>query len=185
MLTAFLITLLAGLSTTIGGLLATHRRMVDRSVLAVALAFAAGAMLFLSFVQIIPTGIESLTTVVDPRLATAYLYGAFFVGVGLVLLVDRLLPESFNPSDIEGREDGLSRREVNSNKKLMRSGALIALVLALHNFPEGMSTFLASYQDIGIGIMLAVAIAVHNIPEGIAVAAPIYAATKNRTKAVW
>ena len=46
MITAFLITLFAGLATSIGGLLATHKKILDRPMLAVALAFAAGAMLF-------------------------------------------------------------------------------------------------------------------------------------------
>jgi ZIP family zinc transporter len=61
----------------------------------------------------------------------------------------------------------------------------VAIVLALHNFPEGMSTFLAANEDLSAGIALAVAIAIHNIPEGVAVAAPIYAATKSRKKAFW
>jgi len=62
---------------------------------------------------------------------------------------------------------------------------LTALVIALHNFPEGIATFFASMQDITLGVTIAFAIAIHNIPEGIAVSVPIYYATGSRKKAFW
>ena len=102
----------------------------------------------------------------------------------LVGLIDRLLPSSLNPSEIEGREDALDLKSKKAHKKLLRSGVLVTLVLALHNFPEGLSTFMASYENITVGISLAIAIAIHNVPEGIAIAAPIYASTKSRKKAL-
>lgn len=180
MITAFLITLLAGLATSIGGLLATHKKVLDRPMLAVALAFAAGAMLFVSFVEILPLGLKGADGAME-----WLVYMAFFAGIAVVLMIDRVLPKSFNPNELEGGEEGLSSGDTKANKRLLRSGLLVALVLALHNFPEGMSTFLASYQDLTVGIALAIAIAIHNIPEGIAVAAPVYAATKSRKKAFW
>ena len=54
----------------------------------------------------------------------------------------------------------------------------------LHNFPEGIITFLSSLYDIKIGIKLSIAIAIHNIPEGISIAMPIYYSTKNKAKAI-
>jgi ZIP family zinc transporter len=178
------IALLASLATSIGGFLATHKKIMQRSFLAVALAFSAGAMLFVSFVEILPLGITALDRTFDSRSAQLVLYGAFFVGIGVVMVIDRLLPKSLNPAEIEGMENVYKRSEA-ANKKLLRSGALVAFVLALHNFPEGMSTFFATYQNVTIGVTLAIAIAIHNIPEGIAVAAPVYAATKSRAKAFW
>ncbi len=183
MLIALLITLLAGLATTIGGLLATHKRMLERPVFAVALAFAAGAMLLVSFMEMLPHGMGRHDGHTSTEIAWM-VYGAFFAGMLLVALIDRFLPSSLNPSELEGKEETLDRKKTRANKKLLRSGVLVAVVLALHNFPEGLSTFLASYQDVSVGIALAVAIAIHNVPEGIAVAAPIYAATKSRKKAV-
>lgn len=178
MLTAFIVTLIAGLATAIGGILATHPRMKERAFIAVSLAFAAGAMVFVSLVQVIPTGVALLEEVTDTKNAMWAVYAAFFVGILLVLIIDRILPKSLNPNEIQGVE-----KSTKINKRLLRSGLLVACVLALHNFPEGMSTFVASYQDLSLGIILAVAIAVHNIPEGIAVAAPIYVATGSRGKA--
>ena len=179
MLQAFLISLFAGLATVLGGVLATHPRMKERAFIAVSLAFAAGAMVFVSLVQVIPTGIGLLGDMMDTKAATTSVYAAFFVGILLVLAIDRLLPKSLNPNEIEGAED-----RAKPSKRLLRSGVLVAGVLALHNFPEGMSTFVASYKDMSLGIILAVAIGIHNIPEGIAVAAPIYAATKSRARAI-
>lgn len=179
MLVAFSVSLIAGLATVLGGLLATHPRMKDRAYIAVALAFAAGAMVFVSLVQVIPTGILLLDNITDAKTARAAVYAAFFAGILLVLAIDRLLPKGLNPNEIEGKEN-----EAKPSKRLLRSGFLVAGVLALHNFPEGLSTFVASYQDLSLGLTLAIAIGVHNIPEGIAVAAPLYAATGSRRKAV-
>ncbi len=185
MVLAILLSLLAGLATSIGGLLALHKRVLERPFLAAAMAFAAGAMLFVSFVEIIPLGITAMQAAYDDRTARWWVYGAFFVGIVAVALIDKLLPKSINPNEIEGKEDELARAGVSGNTRLLRSGVLVAVVLALHNFPEGMSTFFATYQDPTAGIVLAIAIAIHNIPEGIAVAAPVYAATKSRKKAFW
>ncbi len=181
---ALVITLLAGLATSIGGLIAINKRMLRRSYFAVSLAFAAGAMLFVSFVELLPHGVGSHSGH-DSTAREWLVYGAFFVGIVIVALIDRFLPSSLNPSEIEGKEDQLGVSTRRTNKRLLRSGVLVAIVLALHNFPEGISTFLVAHEDISVGIALAVAIAIHNIPEGIAVAAPIYAATRSRKKAFW
>lgn len=184
MLTALLVALFAGLATTIGGFLVTHRKFQHASTLAIGLAFAAGAMIFVSFVEMIPLGIDSMQRS-GVEHASWWVFLAFFVGMSVVALIDRVLPDSFNPSHNEGREDELSQQGKKANRQLMRSGLMVGLVLALHNFPEGMSTFFASYQDLSVGATLAIAVAIHNIPEGIAVAAPIYAATKSRSKAIF
>ena len=68
-------------------------------------------------------------------------------------------------------------------KRLATMGAMTALAIAIHNFPEGLATFLATVADTSVGLSLGVAIAVHNIPEGICVAMPIYYATGNKWKA--
>ncbi len=182
---ALLFALLAGLATSVGAALALHKKVLERPFLAMALAFAAGAMLFVSFVEIIPLGITALTDTFSDKAARWWVYGSFFIGIVLVAGIDRFLPKSLNPNEIEGKEDELSVGARKQNKKLLRSGLLVALVLALHNFPEGMSTFFATYQDVAAGVTLAIAIAIHNIPEGIAVAAPVYAATGSRKKAFW
>jgi ZIP family zinc transporter len=70
-------------------------------------------------------------------------------------------------------------------KSLMRTGMLTALAIGIHNFPEGIATFISALQDPTIAIPIVVAISIHNIPEGIAVSAPIYYATGSKKKAFW
>lgn len=179
MLIAFIVTVMAGLATSIGALIAVNKRVLERPVLAVALAFAAGAMLFVSFIEMLPYSLS------QEGVSGWVIFSAFFLGMTLVALIDRLIPSSINPSEIEGKETNLKFTDRREQRRLLRSGVLVATVLALHNFPEGISTFFATYQDLTVGLTLAVAIAIHNIPEGIAVAAPIYAATESRKKAFW
>lgn len=180
---ALFLTLLAGLSTVIGGIIALHKHMSSRKALAVALGFAAGAMLFVSFFEILP---KAEVMLASHYAAAAWIsIAAFFCGIALVALIDKLIPASFNPSEHEGAEvedETISKKE---RKKLLRSGILVAAAIALHNFPEGLVTFIGALEDPTLGIMLAVAIAIHNIPEGIAIGTPIYAATKSKAKAVF
>jgi ZIP family zinc transporter len=62
-------------------------------------------------------------------------------------------------------------------------GLFTALAIAIHNFPEGLATFLAALEDPSLGVAIAIAIALHNIPEGISVSVPIFYATGDRKKA--
>lgn len=180
---SLLVSLLAGLATSLGGLLVLNKRTLQRSYLAVALAFAAGAMIIISLVQIIPLGIEFMAQTSSLRTSMVVVWCSFFAGIGLVLVIDRMLPDVLNPNEMEGHEEALTTREAHFTKALMHSGILVALVLGLHNLPEGMATFFTTYQNPAVGITLGIAIAIHNVPEGIAVAAPIYAATGSRRKA--
>jgi zinc transporter, ZIP family len=67
--------------------------------------------------------------------------------------------------------------------QLLRTGLFTALAIGIHNFPEGLVTFLTALEDPALGVAIAVAIALHNIPEGISVSVPIFYATGSRRKA--
>jgi zinc transporter, ZIP family len=75
------------------------------------------------------------------------------------------------------------KKDSHKKKRLMRMGLLSAIAITVHNFPEGLATFIAALTDLSIGIPIAIAIAIHNIPEGIAISVPIYYATGSRRKA--
>jgi len=171
---------MAGLFTVVGGFLAIHKRMANRGALACALGFAAGAMILVSFAEILPASLASLGKDYNGW-APIVAYTAFFGGMLIVAVIDKLLPQSLNPSEYEGAEDNLSRTDT---RYLLRGGLLVAAAIGLHNVPEGLVTFVATLQDPQLGLTLAIAIAIHNVPEGIAVAAPVYAATKSRRKAL-
>jgi len=63
---------------------------------------------------------------------------------------------------------------------LRRMGLFTALAIAIHNFPEGVATFLAALEDPRTGVAIALAVALHNIPEGVSVSVPIFYATGSR-----
>jgi zinc transporter, ZIP family len=90
---------------------------------------------------------------------------------------DRLSGKRGSPQDKD------NQAERHKKKRLLRMGYLSAIAITIHNFPEGLATFIAALTDLSIGIPIAIAIAIHNIPEGIAVSVPIYYATGSRRKA--
>ena len=71
---------------------------------------------------------------------------------------------------------------VPDKKGLKRMGILTGLAIGLHNFPEGLATFIATLSSPSLGGALALAVAVHNIPEGMCVSMPVYYATGSRVK---
>ncbi len=180
--TAFLLTLFAGLSTGIGSALSLLFSRTNKAFLSVSLGFSAGVMIYVSFVEILSKSQEALVKVHGEVLGTWYAVGAFFLGIVLIALIDRLVPDVENPHEARRVED---MEKQPRDRKLMRMGMFTALAIAIHNFPEGLATFASALADPGLGISIAVAIAIHNIPEGIAVAVPVYQATGSRKQAFW
>jgi len=180
---AFGLTMFAGLATGIGSILAFFTKRTNTRFLSLALGFSAGVMIYVSFIEIFPKAKEALSDAYGDISAFWLTSVAFFAGIFLIALIDKLIPSFENPHEIKKVEDidkGFADRS-----KLMRMGIFTALAIAIHNFPEGLATFIAALEDPGLGIAIAVAIAIHNIPEGIAVSVPIYYATGNKKKAFW
>ncbi len=184
---AFGLTLFAGLSTGIGSLIALYMKKPSKTFLSASLGFSAGVMIYVSFVEIFVKANESLAVELGDNKGHLVTVLAFFGGIAIIALIDFLVPSGTNPhhgqgiDDLEGKES--TKEESKSSKALMRMGMFSALAIAIHNFPEGLATFVSALEDPTMGISIAIAIAIHNIPEGIAVAVPIYFATKNRAKA--
>lgn len=185
---AFGLTVFAGLSTAIGSVLAFFTKRTNTKFLAVALGFSAGVMIYVSFVEIIPKSIESLTEIMGAAKGNWVATAAFFGGIFLIALIDKLIPSFENPHEAHKVEE-LNPEEIDQealkqkNGSLMRMGVFTALAITIHNFPEGLATFMAAMKDPALGVAIAVAIAIHNIPEGIAVSIPIFYATGDRKKA--
>ena len=102
----------------------------------------------------------------------------------MIALIDRFVPSAENPHEVKMIEDMAEDPQDVEDRKLMRMGVFTAVAVAIHNFPEGLVTFVAAIKDPSLGIAVAVAVAIHNIPEGIAVSVPIYYATGDRKKAL-
>ncbi|MEJ5169455.1 MAG: zinc transporter ZupT, partial [Fimbriimonadales bacterium] len=109
--------------------------------------------------------------------------GSFFAGILLIGLIDNLVPSRDNPHEVHDAEAAGTERWGLPRRSLLRMGLFTALAIGIHNFPEGLATFLAALEDPKLGTAIAVAIALHNIPEGIGVAVPVYFATGSRWKA--
>lgn len=181
-LIAFGLTLFAGLSTGIGSAIAFFAKRTNTKFLSVALGFSAGVMIYLSFVEIFPKAREVLSAEMGVHQGYLYTVVAFFSGMLLIALIDKLVPAFENPHELK-RVEQIRDKEYEKNHKLYRMGLMSAVAIAIHNFPEGLATFLAALQDIKLGLPIAIAIAIHNIPEGIAISVPIYHATGSRKKA--
>lgn len=178
---AFGLTLFAGLSTGIGSLMALLSKKFNPKFLSLSLGFSAGVMIYVSLVEIFAKAKISLVSFYGEKEGYAFTVLAFFIGIGIIALIDRLVPSYENPHEMKNI-DGYLEHDARQ-QKLMRMGLFSALAIAIHNFPEGLATFMAGMQNPTLGVSIAIAIAIHNIPEGIAVSVPIYYATKSRKKA--
>lgn len=190
-LIAFLLTLFAGLSTSIGAILAFFSKINTERFLSFGLGFSAGVMIYVSFMEILKKSTESFNSIFSndtiSQLATIF---CFFLGIGISAIIDKIIPEDINPHELksDNKLEELKPNNKNSvllKSKLHRTGLFTAIAITIHNFPEGFATFVSSLDDITIGITIAFAIAIHNIPEGMAVSLPIYHATGDKKKAFW
>lgn len=199
------LTVFAGLSTGIGSLIGFLTKGFNPKFLSCALGFSAGVMIYVSFIEIFVKARDSLSIVHGLKNGYIYTVIAFFAGVAIIAIIDRLIPAADNPHELSKikkyhigaacpfpcEEDHVHTEHempcpdpnAQQTKKLMRMGLFSALAIGIHNFPEGLATFMSAITDPTLGISIAIAIAIHNIPEGLAVSAPIYYATGSRKKA--
>ncbi|MCD7969829.1 MAG: zinc transporter ZupT [Alistipes sp.] len=183
-LIAFLLTLFAGLATGIGSAIAFFARHTNRKFLSFSLGLSAGVMVYVSFMELLYKARIELQIINGERLGDTITVTAFFLGIAIAALIDKLVPSVENPHEFRSVEQ-LHDTSGGKEKRLARMGLITAIALAVHNFPEGIATFISTVQEPRLGVAIAVAIAIHNIPEGIAVSVPIYYATGSRRKAFW
>ncbi len=183
---ALILTLFAGLATGIGSAIAFLAKRTEKKFLSFALGFSAGVMIYVSFMELLFNAHIDIQHQVAGRGGQFIAAAAFFGGMAIAAIIDKLVPSVENPHEVRGVEQMHSHsKKAEHERKLARTGVITALALAIHNFPEGIATFISAVQNPEIGIAIAVAIAIHNIPEGIAVSVPIYYATKSKKKAFW
>jgi ZIP family zinc transporter len=204
------LTVFAGMATGIGSGIAFFAKRTNYRFLSVSTGFSAGVMIYVSFVEILIKGQEALTAAYGETWGAWVNVASFFAGIAIIGLIDGLIPEAENPHEPHTKEEraelqvqpnprpgpaaastagdhhhGASETPTESagRDQLLRTGLFAALAIGIHNFPEGLATFLSALQDPALGTAIAVAIALHNIPEGISVSVPIFFATGQRGKA--
>ncbi len=202
------LTVFAGMATGIGSAIAFFAKRTNYRFLSVATGFSAGVMLYVSFVEIFFKGSDALAEAYGDYWGHWINAASFFGGILLIGVIDNLIPSAENPHETHTEEETAPLHDTSAplpdfasiaarpetaapgahdhrppDKKLLRMGLFTALAIGIHNFPEGLATFLAALEDPSLGLAIAIAIALHNIPEGISVSVPIFYATGNRKKA--
>jgi len=202
------LTLFAGLATGVGSAIAFFAKRTNYRFLSVSTGFSAGVMLYVSFVEILPKGLSALAVPYGEKLGHWINTASFFGGMALIGLIDTLVPAAKNPHETHSEEETAPLHDASASwpafdmvaqhspqadagrhdhridrSRLVRMGLFTAIAIAIHNFPEGLATFLAALENPHLGAAIALAIALHNIPEGISVSVPIYYATGDRRKA--
>ncbi len=166
---ALLVSTFAGLSTMIGAIVIFFKfkeQNITKFITA-SLAFSLSIMIGISITDLLPESTYILLSNYGLTKGIIFTLVLFVIGAILIKYINNLI----------------TKAEANKND-LYKLGILNMLALILHNFPEGVATFMSSYKDINLGIKLAIAIAFHNIPEGISIAVPIYYATKSKKNAL-
>lgn len=186
---AIVLTTFAGLSTGIGSTIAFFSERTNYRFLSIATGFSAGVMLYVSFTEILIKAGKWLSEDYSRNISNWIVSASFFVGILFIFIIDQLIPSAENPHEVREHDQVEELHEHSgpgthvNHSKLMRMGLFTALAIAIHNFPEGLATFLATLDDPSVGAAIAVAISLHNIPEGISVAVPIYYASGSRKSA--
>lgn len=148
-----------------------------------ALGFSAGVMVYVSMIEIFLKARDSLSVAIGETKGYWYTVIAFFSGMLIIGLIDKVVPGFENPHEPRLIEEMVDPTETTKKRELLRMGTFSALAIAIHNFPEGLATFTSALQDPALGLSIAIAISIHNVPEGIAVSVPLYYATGSKRRA--
>ena len=168
---ALLLSIIAGMATLIGAIIVIIIKKENKKFISASLGFASGIMISVSMLELFSKSNELITNSTNTFLGAIISTICLAFGMFITFLINHFVQDE--------------NKAVNnlSNNKLLTTGIVSMLVIALHNFPEGIATFMSSYGNTALGISITIAIAMHNIPEGITVALPIYLSTNSKKKA--
>ena len=164
---ALLVSFGAGMSTLLGGLIIffnIKEKNINKFI-TLCLSFSIAIMIGISITDLLPTSLFTILFNIPTPLSYLIIILAFSIGVLIVYLISKLISKQ--------------------QDSLYKLGILSMVALIIHNFPEGIATFMGSVEDVSLGLKLGLAIMFHNIPEGISIAVPIYYATKSKGKALF
>ncbi len=192
-LLALLLSTIAGLSTVVGAFITFFIKENSLKFLSFGLGLSAGVMLFVALVDLYPTSCRMIKEQMGGNcLWLAVLFLA--LGILIAVLIDYFIPDHIQNQMLTKQLDENKSNTVNASikedkkapisiGKIKKAGILTAIVIAVHNFPEGLATFFLTTQNVMLGVGIVFAIAIHNIPEGMAISIPVYQATHQKRKA--
>ncbi|MBW2971324.1 zinc transporter ZupT [Candidatus Woesearchaeota archaeon] len=184
LLIAFGLTLFAGLSTGIGGLIALFTKKTNKKLLSFVLGFSAGVMIYISLAELLTESSHGLIEGYGKSIGALISLSSFFIGIAVIAIINKFIPDYEKLHEVHKVEEVKNRKLANDYGKLYKCGVCTAIALSIHNFPEGIATFTSSLVNARLGVAIALAVALHNIPEGISVAIPFFYSTNSRRKAV-
>ncbi|MFX0051887.1 MAG: zinc transporter ZupT [Candidatus Hodarchaeota archaeon] len=168
------LSIFAGLSTALGAIVVFLMKKPDNKMISASMGFSAGVMIGVSIFELFPEAASELGTLIAGI--------SFLLGMVAVAALDFLIPHHYMHEHTSSDRSSSIIGNPNTTR-LLRTGKLIAIGIAIHNFPEGIITMSGSLYSIELGLLIAIAIALHNIPEGLSVAIPIYCASDDKKKA--
>jgi len=194
-LIALIFSTLAGLSTVLGGLVTFFIKKNSLKFLSFGLGLSAGVMIFISLVDLYPEAKEQIVSQLGNNFA--WLTVLFFaLGMLVAILIDYFVPDHIQ-ENMFNKQIGANEKNIDSTNceenenavisigKIKKAGIITTIIVAVHNFPEGLATFFTTTQNTTLGLGIVIAIAIHNIPEGMAISIPVYQATHSKRKAFW
>ena len=195
---AFVLTILAGLSTVVGAFMIFWVKTTCTKFLSFGLGLSAGVMIYLSFFELLKESNHLLTGGVNGGYSGLVVI-MFLIGLAIAGVIDAFTHNRLEvcprsecknmgmPNAMGDQWHGHRHRHgrrFSAEQALLKTGIFTAVIIAVHNFPEGIATFTASSVSLVFGLPIAIAIAIHNIPEGFCIALPIYYATNNKQKSI-
>lgn len=166
---------IAGLSTVLGSFIVFFSKSNNKKLTTFALGFSAGVMITVSLTDLFPAAEESISKFHGNIKGLFYTILFMLLGSLMAFLIDRFIPQN--------NENGMFSSKGKDNQNLYRIGLFSMIAIMVHNFPEGIATFISGYEDISLGIYITFAIMLHNIPEGISIAVPIYCSSNSKVQA--
>lgn len=162
---ALALSTIAGFSTLLGALFIyiKPKNIKDHQIVSFALSLSLIIMIGISLFDLLPESLKLISFSNKP-IYILIIIPLFIISYLIIKALNKLLNKYEN--------------------NLYKLGLISIFTLVMHNFPEGILTFLSSTISYSLGIKLSIAIAIHNIPEGLAIAVPIYYSTGSRKKAI-
>ena len=136
------------IGTTVGGIIGCTIKNTSNKFLSFILSFAAGLMMSVICFDLIPEalGISSIYGVILGVL----------LGIISMIFCDVIVQKKFNSKE----------QKYKNNNELLKTGIIVSIGLAIHNFPEGLAIGSGFEASLKLGLSLAIAICLHDIPEG-------------------
>jgi len=174
------LTTIVGLSMGLGSLLSFIVKETNKRFLSLSLSFSAGIMIYVSFMAILPEGMELVESHYGGEGGGFIPLIGFFGGMLITAIIEKVVHK------FGGHYHGHHHDHDHHHKEddhLSKLGLMSAIAIAIHNLPEGLAIFTAGLKDITVAIPIAGAVILHNIPLSIAISVPIYHSTGSKKKA--